>query len=321
MKRKLNGFTLVELIVVMAVMSILMVAIMRMFQPIRNTYVESTQYVAQRTAQNGVIQYITESVRYSTDLGIYDTGKSITSASAAVDDFIKAYCINKNITDASGNAVAPYNDSGELNSIKNEIKKYAEIIIIDNKTNHKYGSKNYTGRLIRRKFPLTPSATVPADPSLVSSATADWRIALSESYYGSNSFFINLTVNDSNNDGTSDDGMLNVAVVSTKNSKRDISKASQEDIITDIYGNDYKTTNGTIQSKISNNQILTTKGGVLCRNVTASSNHGVTKQGIFDVSKYSGSSATNGSKTYIVFLSTDGKEKVDAVVKTAATSP
>lgn len=297
MKSKLKGFTLVELIVVMALMSILMLAIMKMFQPIRDTYVDSTQYEAQRTVQNGVIQYITESVRFSTDMGIYNDG--ITSASNAADEFAKAYCIDKGITDSSGNAVAPYDDSGDLDNIKNEIIKYAEIIIIDNSTEHQYASKKYTGRLIRRKGVGT-ATSVASDPALTFSPSDDWRIALGEPYYGSNTYSINITVKDDDGNGVSDDGMLNVSVQSTRNGKRDISNASKE-------------------TNITNN---VTRGGVLCRNL-ASGDSGVTKQGIFDVSKYdspsTGSSATAGKKTYIVFLDKNGSDKVDAVVKTAAT--
>lgn len=316
MNKKIKGFTLVELIIVMAIISILMVAMMNMFKPIREIYVDSTQYEAQRTVQNGVVQYITESVRFSTDMGIYDTVKGVSSASSAVDNFATAFCINNNITDASGIAIAPYTDTGELANIKNEIKKYAEVIIIDNSTNHKYNGKNYTGRIIRRKFPTTPSATVPADPALTSSATADWRIALGEAYYGSNTFAINITVKDGDStasppipaDGTSDDGMLNVSVASTANAKRDISKMGKEN---DVNPN---------ASSVSVSHLAATSSGVLCRNLVSGSN-GVTNQGIFDVSKYSGSSATSGSKTYIVFLNKDGKDKVDAVVKTAAATP
>ncbi|MDE7287901.1 MAG: type II secretion system GspH family protein [Oscillospiraceae bacterium] len=296
MKNKLKGFTLVELIVVMAIISILMLAIMKMFQPIRDTYVDTTQYEAQRTAQNGVIQYITESVRYATDMGIYND--SISTASSAVDEFVKVYCIDKNITDASGNALIPYNDAGELVKIKNEIKKYADVIVIANDDNnaHTYSNKKYTGRLLRRK---SQSLTLP-EPSIKTAApTSDWRIALGEAYYGTNTYSINLTVTDSDTDGISDDGMITVSVQSTKNGKRDISNAGKETTLT-------------------NN---VTKGGVLCRNLIGSNNNGVTKQGVFDVSKYSGSSATSGTKTYIVFLNTDGKDKVDAEVKTAATSP
>ena len=53
------------LIIVMAILTMLMAAIMQMFKPIRETYVDATLYENQRTVQNGVIQYISESVRYN----------------------------------------------------------------------------------------------------------------------------------------------------------------------------------------------------------------------------------------------------------------
>ena len=71
MNKKFKGFTLIELIAVMAILVILMAAIMNMFKPIRETYVDATLYESQRTAQNGVVQYIAESVRYSHSLGLY----------------------------------------------------------------------------------------------------------------------------------------------------------------------------------------------------------------------------------------------------------
>lgn len=299
MKSKLKGFTLVELVVVMALISILSVAIINIFKPMREVFVDTTQYETQRTAQNGIVQYITESVRYSTDLGVYNN--TVTSAQSAVDAFASAVCVNNSITDASNNPLAPY-DSTEAANIKNEIKKYAEVIIIDNKTEHTYGSKTYWGRLIRRKFPATPSASVPADPSLTSGASDNWRIALSESYYGGNTYTINITVKDDDptpsGDGISDDGVLNIAVSSTRNGKRDISNAGKE---TNITGN-------------------ITRGGVLCRNLVGG-NSGVIKQGAFDVSKYNGSSATKNANTYIVFLNKDGKDKVNDVIKAAAATP
>lgn len=272
MRIKLKGFTLVELVVVMAIMSILMLGIMQMFKPIRTIYVDSTQYEAQRTAQNGVIQYITESVRFSTDMGIYNDG--VTSASAAVDEFILKYCAANGVSGTD---------------VESAIKKNAEIIIIDNSTEHQYASKKYTGRLIRRKGVGT-ATTVAADPALTAAATADWRIALGEAYYGSNTFNINLAVKDDDSDGSVDDGMLTVSVQSTKNGKRDISNAANETTLTDNI----------------------TKSGVLCRNLVGGSN-GVVKPGIFDVEKYNGGSATSGTKTYIVFLNNDGKEAVLAV--------
>ncbi|MDE6132548.1 MAG: type II secretion system GspH family protein [Oscillospiraceae bacterium] len=301
MKRKLKGFTLVELIVVMALMSILMLAIMKMFQPIRDTYIDSTQYEAQRTAQNGVIQYITESVRYATDMGVYN---DVSTAPSAVDSFIKAYCINNNITDTSGSAIAPYNDTGDLDNIKSEIKKYAEVIIIDNKTEHY--KKDFKGRLIRRKVDGTATSVsapvfsvvndskgVEINKVIVPSSTNMWRTALSESYYGENTYYITLVPDNT-------EGMLTVNVASTRNGKRDISNAKITN--TDVTGN-------------------ITRGGVFCRNlVTSTSNpnaSGVAKAGVYDVNY----TADNSKNAYIVFLNKDGRDKVDAVVKTAAATP
>lgn len=297
MKSKLKGFTLVELVVVMAIMGILMVGIMQMFKPIRTIYVDSTQYEAQRTAQNGVVQYITESVKYATDMGIYTNN----SASSAVDDFAAQYCTDYAI------------DSAKVSDVTAEIQKYAEVIIIDNSTQHY--SKRFTGRLIRRKVDMDPTtaSAIGNDPSITTgeakvidaTSTGEWRTALGEAYYGENTYSINISFKDVNDDKKVDDGMFKVLVSSTRNGKRDISQR-------------YKDTDGTIVDKsieITNNA---TRGEVLCRNLVTGDN-GVTKAGIFDVSKYDAndasftSSDTPGAVTCIVFLNNEGKDKVLAV--------
>ncbi|MDE5741426.1 MAG: type II secretion system GspH family protein [Oscillospiraceae bacterium] len=321
MKSKLNGFTLVELIVVMALMAILMVAIMNMFRPIRETYVDSTQYEAQRTAQNGVVQYITESVRYATDLGIYNT--SVSSAQDAVEFFATEYCKNAGILDkTTGAPVSPYT-SDDVDDITAEIQKYAEVIIIDNDTAHY--NKGFWGRIIRRKVDLNPAtaSAVGSDPTITTgiaqtidvASMDEWRTALGEAYYGENTFQINIIVNDTDSDGNMDgkDGMLNVSVVSTRNGKRDISNAGKENNMTG--SNDTLTAKGAGQI---------TRGGVLCRNLVSTGSNGVKKSGVFDFSKYSGSSNTPGVTTYIVFLNNNenSKEKdlVEKVVKTVKDS-
>ena len=286
MKSNLKGFTLVELVVVMALMSILMLAIMKMFQPIRNTYVDSTQYEAQRTAQTGVVQYITETVRYATDMGVYNNA---SNASDAVEAFATAYCTANSI------------DSSKEAAVKDAIRKNAEVIIIDNKTPHY--SKNFTGRLIRRKVDGTdnsvgaPSFT--GTNNIVDTTSSKWRTALGEAYYGENTFYITLDVSDSAN------GMLTVNVASTKNGKRDISRAGSENTIVDSENNELNTTTdgAAIQTAINSNKITVTRGGVFCRNLvtTVASNpkaKGVANSGMYDVNY----SADNSKDAYIVFL-------------------
>lgn len=273
MKSKLKGFTLVELIVVMAIMSLLMLGIMQMFKPIRTIYVDSTQYEAQRTAQSGVVQYITESVRYATDIGIYDETAAST-ASDAVDAFATAYCTANSI------------DSTKETDVKEAIKKNAEVIIIDNKTKHY--SKDYTGRLIRRKVDGTDNSV--GSPSFIGTnnivdTTSKWRTALGEAYYGENTYYITFDTSGSAN------GMLIVNVASTRNGKRDISQLHYEQDPADP-------TNSIFVDesiKVTNN---ITRGGVLCRNLVGSTNNGVNKVGIYDID-YTASSSQNA---YIVFL-------------------
>ncbi|MCM1329095.1 MAG: prepilin-type N-terminal cleavage/methylation domain-containing protein [Ruminococcus sp.] len=275
MIKKLKGFTLVELVVVMAIMSILMVAIMNMWKPAREIYVDSTQYEAQRTAQNGVVQYITESVRYATDMGVYNT--SSMTASNAAKAFAEAYC------DANG-----YKKTDATNLTK--IYKHLEIIMIDNKTPHY--SKDFKGRVVRRKVdgtstvinqPIYTATTDGKNQVIVPSNSNTWRTALSEAYYGENTFNITFDISDATN------GMLGISVSSTRNGKRDISNAS--------------ITNASVTANV-------TKGAVLCRNLT-STNGGVSKPGIFDTdtTKYTGGNTENA---YIVFVNKDGKDAIEA---------
>ncbi|MGN1304928.1 MAG: type II secretion system protein [Oscillospiraceae bacterium] len=126
MKKILKGFTLIELIIVMAVMSILMLGIMRMMDPIRTTYVDSTYYESQRTTQNGISTYIGESLRYATKLGIY-TGTSSSDLATAVANFKSKSGYNAAV-------------DGDIN-----------FIVIDNTTEYIYRNEKVHGRVLRNK--------------------------------------------------------------------------------------------------------------------------------------------------------------------------
>ncbi|MDE5577367.1 MAG: type II secretion system GspH family protein, partial [Oscillospiraceae bacterium] len=164
MKKILKGFTLMELIIVMAILTILMAAIMRMFKPIRETYVDSTLYENQRTVQNGIIQYVNESLRYATDVGIYNTPDK-SSMQQAVEEFADAYCHK--------------NSSANKSTVMNE----AEVIIIDNEKTYTFNGKKCTGRLLRRNNV--------GDASWNESTNT--RLALGAAYYGENSYAIKIT--------------------------------------------------------------------------------------------------------------------------------
>lgn len=151
--KQFKGFTLIELIIVMAILSILMVGIMQLMRPIRSTFVDSTYYEAQRNTQSGMATYILESMRYATKAGIYnEQDPSISNLSDAISKF----------TSDTGYVAS---DDGDLN-----------VITIDNKTIYKYNNANSYGRIVRSKD--------------VSAGTS--RLALGEAYYGKYTYSINV---------------------------------------------------------------------------------------------------------------------------------
>lgn len=202
MKKILKGFTLVELIIVMAILVVLMAGIMNMFKPIRETYIDATLYESQRTVQNGVIQYVTESVRFSTDIAVYSSSGSMptTKVTNAVEQFAAAYVTFNGV------------DSTKEAAVKDYIRKNAEVIIIDNSTNYPFNGENFTGRILRRKV---DGATVITEDAEVAGSD-ECRMALGAAYYGESDLDITIGVTLSESSGTftgiaSDGIRINVA--------------------------------------------------------------------------------------------------------------
>ncbi len=289
--KKIKGFTLVELIIVMAIFAILMAAIMQMFKPIRDTYVDSTLYETQRTAQNGVIQYITESVRFATDMGIYNSG--VSTADDAVKKFTEAYLEAYKVTDPA-----------KITDVTNILKGQAEIIVIDN-TNTTYGqSSTLYGRLVRRKLVKKASGGYEDTITDDYKNKPDYaRLALGDAYYGDNVYSIGLDVTDKAN------GVLKVTVASTTNyGGRSLDKSQLN-------------ADGSIN--LSSNKLISTQGEVLCRNLAPETVGGVQTPGMYHADTvttdgtpvlYTGSSTVKGAKTYIVFINSDVKRELNAKI-------
>lgn len=320
MKKIFKGFTLVELIVVMAIISILMLGIMQMFKPIRTLYVDSTLNETQRTAQNGIIQYVTESVRYATDLGIYTKGGSIGSASAAVDAFAEQYLFDNGIYSANCTETTP-GASGltiqadadyatKLAKTKNKIRACAEVIIIDN-TKINYNGTDCSGRILRRK--VTPpakgttvtSGSVPSDPTYASgksalTSTDDWRIALGTAYYGENTYNISLTLptNTYNRSYSIGGATKNVKTIKTPQPTDTFPNETGMLFINVASTNNGKRDLSTKDTK-TNIEAITTNGGVLCRNLRAG--------GMYHLDNFTSSTTAASSVTYIVFINDEIK--------------
>lgn len=212
--KKLKGFTLVELIVVMAILAILMAAIMNMMKPIRATYVDSTYYERERNTQSGIAQYIGESIRYATNLGIYTDDKTASgktpSSVNTVRDAIDQFITETGITDES-----------KIN-----------VITIDNKTAYAYNNSNYYGRLVRTKAPGSTGAYT-AKAAIADNTEA--RLALGSAYYGANTYSINLTA-------TSTGVKIQVSSLLSDSLKKNTKKVDNDISISDLTGKNLVTT-------------------------------------------------------------------------------
>jgi len=289
MMKKLKAFTLIELIIVMAILVILMAAIMRMFVPIRETYVDTTLYENQRTVQNGIITYITESVRYSTDLGVYNDG--ISSAEDAVEAFATAYCTAYEITDTT-----------EIDNVTDLLKLKADFIVIDNDPTT-YGGKNCCGRLIRRKL-VDGDDTISDDYKTSPNFS---RLALGAAYYDDNTYSIGIDKD------AMESGQIVVTVASTANhGGRNLSNSASRDIEQNINEGNHV----DIGDQDDFDLIYQT-GSVICRNLTTATsgtiNIGVTTAGMCDSDSYTGSSTTLYEDTYIVFVDYDLKTELETL--------
>ncbi len=171
--KKIKGFTLIELIIVMAILSILMVGIMQMMKPIRATFVDSTYYEAQRTTQNGIVEYITETLRYADNIGIYTKGQS--DSGKTVNNVIDAVTFFK--------AAVKNDDGSELSDSQ------INIITIDNTVAYKYGGVDCYGRIVRSKSMASGSYNATAEKA---GSGCQGRLALGEAYYGDCNYSINV---------------------------------------------------------------------------------------------------------------------------------
>lgn len=185
--KKLKGFTLIELIIVMAILVSVLTAILQLMEPVNEAFADTVMYESQRTAEQGIADYITESLRYSERASIIDQGENVTytdgSTTVLVDNEKKAveYFANKNSYDLTDE----------------DVRKRINVITIDRTTTYTDGGYTYTGRLLRRKgwddsvSPISGS-TVSIDDVKTNYTTSNLYMALGPEYYGKDSYSIYL---------------------------------------------------------------------------------------------------------------------------------
>ena len=165
--KKIKAFTLIELIVVMAIMSGLMLAIMKIFDPVNALYADTKVISHQREVESGIAQYICENVRNSSSVGVYQ-GSGYTAQSA-----VSAFLAN-NPTDYKGNPIDA---------------KQVDVIGIIYSKDFAYQGNTYKGRVIRKRQDATYTFN---EATFSSDGSTDFYVAMGDAYYGTADYYVQI---------------------------------------------------------------------------------------------------------------------------------
>ncbi|MFA5659024.1 MAG: type II secretion system protein [Oscillospiraceae bacterium] len=86
-RKAVKGFTLIELIIVMAMMGILMIGILNLVMPVNSIFRDSTEYQYERATNETITNFIQARVRYATDLNILNDCASMPTGSGIYADY------------------------------------------------------------------------------------------------------------------------------------------------------------------------------------------------------------------------------------------
>lgn len=87
--KKLKGFTLVELIVVLAIFSMIMAAVLSILQPVSDAYASTANYEHARAASDNVRLYVEDSLRYADRMKIVSHASNLSEAESELSAFIE----------------------------------------------------------------------------------------------------------------------------------------------------------------------------------------------------------------------------------------
>lgn len=175
MKKKLKAFTLIELIVAIAVFGILMAGIVRMIEPLSSTASSSAVLNNQRNVENAIVTYLGENLRYASNLAIIKGG----TPDNAVQKFID---------------LAPSDYSGkQIDYTVAANKDKIRVIAFDGSNDYTYKNNNFTGRLISTIEGKSGSLNF-GYSNLSSDGTKNQYLVFGDEYYAQGDYFLDARI-------------------------------------------------------------------------------------------------------------------------------
>ena len=177
--KKFKAFTLIELIVAMAVIGVLMTGIVRMVEPMSSTATNSAVLNNQRNVENAICTYIGENLRYASNLAIVKGG----SPDNAINKFIAM-----GPADKWGKQIEYTGTAGAAN------RKKIRLIAFDCKTDQIYLNNTFNGRIIASVE--GEGGNVTNLSNMASDGSKPLYMALGKDYYAQGNYFLDARICD-----------------------------------------------------------------------------------------------------------------------------
>lgn len=212
--KKLKGFTLVELILVIGLMSVLMVMVGLILKPISQVFADTTAYTEDRYVIDGMSQYLDENLKYADKiLLIYDKDYLPLSEGGSYEMEAIAEKMDVNFKTMTSAEQAAYLKRIQGIAIINDCSAnvgnagLGQVYDIDDFTDN--SGIQQMGRIYKSAY--------------VDGSRKEWLVG-GEAFYGNSSYFINIEGADSDSNGHIDSGDLRYTIYSLE--PREYNKAA-----------------------------------------------------------------------------------------------
>ncbi|MCM1578221.1 MAG: type II secretion system GspH family protein [Ruminococcus sp.] len=181
--RRLKAFTLIELIVVIAIFGIIMTGVVQMISPISSAATSAKVLNNQQTVENAMASYIGENLRYANNLLIVEKGCKIGSASVNGPEGAIDALFEYNPVNAMGRVFAKTEDN----------KKLVKVIAFEGETEYQYMNTSVKGK--GRLISSLDGRTGDLDFSqLASDGSKPQYMVFGNDYYGPANYYINVSL-------------------------------------------------------------------------------------------------------------------------------